>query len=617
MISGKKIVALCTYRIHDSQVFTFITELNELLKKADSRMFIYAMNAEIGNSGGFLAETKVFDLIPFDKVDAVIIMDEKIKSHETSQHIIDNAKAAKVPAIVIDGEFEDVSIVDFDYKKGFEQVVRHVIEDHKSRRPHFMAGKRESIFSNERIDVFKKVLADNNIAYDDTMLSYGDFWAVPSRAATEEILKRDTLPDAIICANDIMAINVCDVLGSHGIKVPEDVMVSGFDGIDEASLATPGITTAKCDSVDLANIVMEVVNESFQRKEITRRYVIPKFIANESCGCPRCAPSAISAIHGFNNRFYHHQDDIHIMQDFTSRIMSSDSLSACLHYLRNPLSNNMCIVVDKSCFNEEVNYFLEESDCKEQVIIYDSYIDEDRISPFDPDTVVPHLDQFLENGYPLIFNALEYMRKSPGFICYTYPRYDMIDYSKTPSLTSTIGMGLGSYINMRYQLYIRNKIQRMYQNDALTGLYTRLAFYSKYEDLKEDPTNTGKDATIIMADLDGLKQINDNLGHAAGDQAIAAVARELMKCCPSNALCLRLGGDEMLALILGPCDADKIISDMKKNLEKDSQEIGFRVSASLGSYTTTFENDLDLNKAVSYADEQMYKMKKQTKQSEE
>ena len=613
MINGKKIVALCTYRIHDSQVFTFITEFNDLLKANNCRLFVYAINAEIGNSGGFLAETSVYDLIPFDKVDVVVIMDEKIKSRATVMQIINNAKKADVPTIVIDGEYDGVSIVNFDYKKGFEQVVRHIIEDHKVSRPHFMAGKRHSEFSNDRIKVFKKVLADNNIPYDDSMLSYGDFWSVPSRAAAEELVKRDVLPDAVICANDIMAINVCDVFISHMIMVPGEVLVSGFDGIDEASLATPGVTTAKCDSVDLAKTVMEVVNTSFNSKEPVRKSVIPKFIPNESCGCPRCAPSAISAVHGFNNRFYHHQDDIHIMQDFTSRIMSSDSIEDCLRYLRNPLATNMCIIVDESCFDEETNYFLEDADTSKKSIIYDSYIDEDCITPYDPDTVVPHLTELLETGYPLIFNALEYMRKSPGFVCYSFPRYDMIDYSKTPSLTSTIGMGLGSYINMRYQLFIRNKIQRMYQNDALTGLYTRLAFYSKYEDLKDDPSNNGKDATIIMADLNGLKQINDTLGHSAGDDAIAAVAKRLKDCCPKDALCLRHGGDEMLALILGPCDADRIKADIEEGLKQDSEDLGFTVSASIGINKTKFDNELDLNKAINFADEQMYIMKKQSK----
>ena len=613
MIDGKKIVALCTYRIHDSQVFTFITEFNDLLKKLNSHLFVYTINAEIGNKCGFLAETSVYDLIPFDKVDVVVIMDEKIKSRETVLKIIDNAKKAEVPVIVIDGEYEGVFTVNFDYRTGFETVVRHVIEDHGAIRPHFMAGKRENKFSNERIEVFKEVLADNNIPFDDTMLSYGDFWSVPSRAATEEILKRDVLPDAIICANDIMAINVCDVLTTHLKMVPGEVMVTGFDGIDEASLATPGITTAKCSSMDLARAVFEIVKDAYEGKPLRRIDVVPEFRPNESCGCPRRTPSAISAVHSFNNRFYHHQDDIHIMQDFTSRIISSETLEDCLDYLRSPISNNMCIVLDAACLNEEVNYFLEDTDNTDKVLIYDSYIDEDRVTPFDPNCVAPHLTELLETGYPLIFNALEYMSKSPGFICYSFQGYEMIDYSKTASLTSTISMGLGSYINMRYQLFIRDKIQRMYQNDALTGLYTRLAFYSKYEDIKEDPSNLGKDVTVIMADLNGLKKINDNFGHSAGDEAIKAVATRLKENCPENTLCLRHGGDEMVALIIGPCNPDKIKAGIDEDLKKDTKRLGIKISASIGIHVTRFDGEFDLNKAINAADEQMYKIKKQSK----
>ena len=124
-------------------------------------------------------------------------MDEKIKSREVVQHILDRANEHDVPAVVIDGEYENTSIVKFDYAKGFEAVVRHIIEYHKVKRPHFMAGKRKSPFSNERIEVFKKVITENGFTFDDSMISYGDFWAEPSRKATLELLQRPILPDAI------------------------------------------------------------------------------------------------------------------------------------------------------------------------------------------------------------------------------------------------------------------------------------------------------------------------------------------------------------------------------------------------------------------------------------
>ncbi|MCR5292360.1 MAG: substrate-binding domain-containing protein [Eubacterium sp.] len=115
-----------------------------------------------------------------------------------------------------------------------------------------MAGFKGNPFSIQREEVFKKILADNNIPFDDSMISYGEFWADPTREATKEILKRDVIPDAIICANDIMAINVSAVLQDNGYRVPEDVMVSGFDGFEEVFYVSPKIATSSCDTTLLA-----------------------------------------------------------------------------------------------------------------------------------------------------------------------------------------------------------------------------------------------------------------------------------------------------------------------------------------------------------------------------
>ena len=69
-----------------------------------------------------------------------------------------------------------------------------------------------------------------------------------------------------------------------------------------------------------------------------------------------------------------------------------------------------------------------------------------------------------------------------------------------------------------------------------------------------------------MCDLDGLKNINDTQGHLAGDRAIAAVAEALKSTCPEDAICVRFGGDEMLAFIMGDCECDSIIAEIREKL---------------------------------------------------
>ena len=607
MIRDKKIVALCTSRIFDPQIQSFIEILNEELKLENAWLWIYAINSDIYWSEGTLpAETSVFDHIQYDHVDAVVIMDEKIKSHEVSQKIISRASDRSIPVIVVDGEYEGCVSITYDYAGGFEKVVRHVIEDHGVKRPHFMAGIPGNKFSEERLDVFKTVLKDNDIPFSEDMVSYGEFWAIPAREAARRIIAKGDLPEAIICANDIMAINVCDVLKEAGLTVPGDVMVTGFDGYDEAFMGIPGITTASCMTPGLADTVFTAVSNCLNGVQRMSYQTSPLLITNESCGCPRVTIQDTTVMKNFNNSFYRYQDDIRAYHGIVVDMMSSTSSEQMMCCLHSWFTKNMCCIVNADCFRSDSNFFLEEEHGSEYRVLYDSEKYSDYPDPFDPIDVVPEFDKRMESGYPLIFNSLDYMNKPFGYVCYKFDSYDITEYSKTSSLTDTVNSGLGGYINMQYSRYMLAKVEEMYKTDALTGLYNRLAAREAYETMCTDPELQGKGLCVIMADLNKLKRINDTLGHSAGDTAIAAVAGALKTACPEDSICVRFGGDEMLAFALGECDGDAIISEIDHILEDKSAEAGFSISASCGVYKTTISPDMDIDGIIRLADEQMY-----------
>ena len=161
MINGKKLIALCTSRVYEPQTHGYIVRLNELLKNEGFALLIFTLNSDIyWEEDRQATEKYVFDLIPYRYIDAVIIMDEKIKSHKVSNKIISKAAENSVPVIVVDGTYENTVNVSFDYDQGFESVVRHAIEHHGVKKPHFMAGIRNNKFSDARIDIFKKVLVN-------------------------------------------------------------------------------------------------------------------------------------------------------------------------------------------------------------------------------------------------------------------------------------------------------------------------------------------------------------------------------------------------------------------------------------------------------------------------
>ena len=82
--------------------------------------------------------------------------------------------------------------------------------------------------------------------------------------------------------------------------------------------------------------------------------------------------------------------------------------------------------------------------------------------------------------------------------------------------------------------------------DALTGLFNRRRFLSALTRMLYDPPGDDTHVTLAMIDLDAFKQINDTFGHAAGDQALTAVAELLREHTTSNALLCRAGGEEFL-----------------------------------------------------------------------
>lgn len=139
------------------------------------------------------------------------------------------------------------------------------------------------------------------------------------------------------------------------------------------------------------------------------------------------------------------------------------------------------------------------------------------------------------------------------------------------------------------------------RTDPLTGLANRRAWD---EALLDQPPDGGS-LMVLMADLDGLKRVNDTEGHDAGDELIMAMAHCLSAALPDARLIARLGGDEFGALILsdwpGEIDGEGVTDRLRHVIGNSRQVRGHRLSSSLG-WASTPPHDT-LADAVSWADE--------------
>lgn len=620
MHKGYKIVAVCLAAIQDASNICFISELNEVLCGLGYRIFLYHMSTDMGWSNHARdSETLVFDLIDYSVVDAVVIMDEKIKSRSVTEHIIRGARAADVPVIVVDGQYDGCANVQFDYKAGFEEIVRHVMSVHHPRKLHIMAGSRGERFSEERIEVFGRILEEYGIVFDkERMVSYGNFWARPAIKATLRLIESGDMPEAIICANDVMAINVAAVLRKNGFRIPEDIIITGFDGIEEVHLTEPRITTSCCDFRALADAVSDLIQKEVREGDY---YVLPQLMVSESCGCTYDSKIDILAnLSQLNSRFYRYQDDNRMLTQIAEDMQGCRQIEEAPGMMGHRVMNHMCCFLNQWCTDDSINPITIHQDCfdDEMYVLYNA----DAPKPFVPKKfarkdIIPNLDELLERRYPLIFMELDFMNVTFGYACFCYKSCDSTDYTKIPQIVAAVDMGIGGLLNKRYQNYLTRQIEHIYIHDSLTGLYNRLGFNREFENMAKRVSKEKGIVTVVLADLDGLKAINDHYGHAAGDNAIYIVAQALKNSCPKEALCVRFGGDEMLAVMEGDCDVGAIRETMKNWLEDYNDRAGnhYTVSASLGIFITSETEDLEFEDLLKRADALMYQEKRGKKRN--
>jgi diguanylate cyclase (GGDEF)-like protein len=164
----------------------------------------------------------------------------------------------------------------------------------------------------------------------------------------------------------------------------------------------------------------------------------------------------------------------------------------------------------------------------------------------------------------------------------------------------------------------RHRLQRQLVNlsltDELTGLYNRRGFFTLAERQLKLSRRDGQGLIVAIADLDGLKQINDRFGHAAGDRALVAMAEILVSTFRDVDIVARLGGDEFAVLVV---DADDELEDaLRARLETQIEARNARpgathpLSLSLGSARQNLRAPRTIDDLLAKADSALYKSKR-------
>jgi LacI family transcriptional regulator len=199
--------------------------------------------------------------------------------------------AERLPVVVISGNPRERStdVVTADNRSGAVALVTHLIDVHNRKRLYYVDGPASAPDACERRRAMMHVLRGR----PDCQLigsSQGMFSVASGEEAGVALLSmgRDRLPDAVVCANDQMAIGVLQALGGAGLRVPDDMAVVGFDDIFPGSLCDPPLTTVHQPMRLLGERACTRLLE-----RITKPHLRPKvdllpteLVLRSSCGCP-------------------------------------------------------------------------------------------------------------------------------------------------------------------------------------------------------------------------------------------------------------------------------------------------------------------------------------------
>jgi LacI family transcriptional regulator len=218
------------------------------------------------------------------KSDGLILHDRVLEPAEL-EHL-----SQRVPVVTLANVATPTTVnVHSDNQSGMRELARHLLADHQYRTLAFVAGLADSPDSVARGETVAAEAAEVGATLLTGPRWQGNYYASGGARVIERLISDGTqLPRAIVCANDQTALGVMYALAHHGVDVPGDVAVTGFDDIPMARHLRPQLTTVRQPIQEIGATAFDVLHSMISKGAPAERDVVlpTRLILRESCGCP-------------------------------------------------------------------------------------------------------------------------------------------------------------------------------------------------------------------------------------------------------------------------------------------------------------------------------------------
>lgn len=635
MLEIRKRIALFTCQPECAYPSQFLEGFLSEAARLNYDVVVFTTFLKTGCSEGFQhGEVNIYNLANLDIFDAVVLMPDTLAIPGVFESLCDRVhKTYNKPVIMVDIENDWCTSVFVQDGDAIELIVDHVIEKHGCKDIVFVSGKRNHLHSQLREEGYKMSLIKHGLPVDEDKIYYGEFWYDKGEEIVAAIVEKGTMPDAICCASDTMAISIVEALGKYNIKVPSQVIVTGYDSDGDGIRNYHSVTSLPRRNTALGFDAMRMVHAKINGTEYVpeKQTYSSLDIVTASCGCRHFRQQLEQAD---TRHLYHTAYDLEGFDSgynfMIEDAISSDNIVDCMWklsyytlYLGDFEKYSLCLCSDwldiagniglpqrTDGYTDEMVLALVQRGEQGDVNMERRFRTKDIL----PDIVEPAEHPSVYFVTPTHFNefVIGYSVLSMGQSVEPYG----IDYSRW---SRYVNVALESVHRHLVNEHMYEMMEQQAMLDALTGLYNRNGLYKLAPKVITRSVEENQRLLVITGDLNCMKYINDNFGHSEGDETLKFVAKAILEATKADGgYAFRTGGDEFLYLNTGEYSIDqisKILNDIRDRFKFLVEDAGkpYPASIALGYSCASVKAFDSMDRLLSPADDMMFRDKQEIK----
>ncbi len=615
----------------------------ELLKDEDVELQVFLGTESASFMKDYTMRSSQFDYqyaslcgyTQYEELDLLIISAGTLSIYQNSISLTEFLKhTSDIPKILteIDQTKGDEITLIADNEQGISDCVEHLITEHGLTRIGFITGPKNNKDAEERFAGYRNTLIKHGIAIREDYIALGDYSEHVDQSV-EQLLDRAPDLEAIVSSNDEMTVAVYRVCKKRGLTVGKDIAVTGFDDMEMARYMDPPLTTARQDYDAFADVIVDSALKILRNETVSSRRIRSPFVRRCSCGCmvpvkEQEAPASAEREELVRNiqrsREYQHNSWIGSLMNRELMMEVGDTkrfyaaIGSFMAYLGTPASY-LCLFehplgVKQGTLPEfpEKIYVCMRQEGKE----FEGY-------DWDEAPVMYRSQTAGENAFRMDGGFMTFLLFDGK---YQYGVLNVLIEPEKIDFYYMLSLDIGT--NLRYtelwsqqQMY-RAELQEMARTDTLTGLNNRAGVIHMRESMVG---HMSRKAGVIMADLDHLKQINDEFGHQEGDFALRSVGEIMLRVFgedPENGkhenaakrVTGRIGGDEFIICSVNESEEQlqELVKRVKEEFARLNETSGkpYYVELSAGIAMGTVRTMEDWAALTDAADARLYEAKK-------